>query len=312
MVPVAHGNDGGGSIRIPAAMCGLFGLKPSRGRVPTKPYATLLASPVSAHHALTTTVRDSAVLLDVTAGHAPGDAYGAPGPDRSYAEQVGLPPGRLRIGWAVDTPNGVPTDPQCAAAVERAAGLCADLGHQVVQVALDFDANAVAAAGGTIMAASLPGTIDRRLAQLGRELRDDDLEPFTRMLLEHGRTMTAAQMVEAFVVAQEAGWRLGATFGAVDVLLTPTLAQPTPPLGMLDTTRPESIYQHAIAYSIYTSVFNVTGMPAMSVPAGLDDAGRPLGVQFAADLGGEDVLFRLAGQLEQAAPWPRLAPGYSD
>jgi amidase len=312
MVPVAHGNDGGGSIRIPAAMCGLFGLKPSRGRVPTKPYASLLSSPVSAHHALTTTVRDSAVLLDVTAGHAPGDAYGAPGSEHSYAAQVDLPPGRLRIGWAVDTPNGVPTDPQCAAAVERAAALCAELGHDVVPIRLAFDANAVAAAGGTIMAASLPGTIDRRLAELDRQLRDDDLEPFTRMLLEHGRTLTAAQLVEAFVVAQEAGWRLGAAFADVDLLLTPTLAQRTPPLGLLDTTRPETIYQHAIAYSVYTSVFNVTGMPAMSVPSGLDDEGRPLGVQFAADLGGESLLFRLAGQLEQAAPWPRLAPGFSD
>jgi amidase len=313
MVPVAHGSDGGGSIRIPAAMCGLFGLKPSRGRVPAKPYTSFLTSPLSVHHALTTTVRDSALLLDIAAGHTYGDAYGAPGPDRPYVEQVGLPPGPLRIGWTVDTANDtVSTDPQCAAAVERMVALCADLGHELVPLPLDVDAGTAAAANGTLMAASLANTVDRRLAELGRELRDDDLEPFTHVLLEHGRTLTAAQLVEALRVAQETGWRLGAAFGAVDLLLTPTVARRTPPLGLLDMTRPESLYEHGLSFSSYTSIFNLTGMPAMSVPAGLDDDGRPLGAHFAADLGTEGLLFRLAGQLEEAAPWPRLAPGYSD
>jgi amidase len=208
MVPVAHGSDGGGSIRIPAAMCGLFGLKPSRGRVPAKPYTSFLTSPLSVHHALTTTVRDSALLLDIAAGHTYGDAYGAPGPDRPYVEQVGLPPGPLRIGWTVDTANDtVSTDPQCAAAVERMVALCADLGHELVPLPLDVDAGAVAATNGTLMAASLATTVDRRLAELGRELRDEDVEPFTHVLLDHGRSLTAAQLMEALRVAQETGWR---------------------------------------------------------------------------------------------------------
>jgi amidase len=311
MVPVAHGNDGGGSIRIPASMCGLFGLKPSRGRVPTWPYSGALASPVTAHHALTTTVRDSALLLDVAAGPVPGDALGAPTPDRSFLKHVGRPPGRLRIGWATTVPGDIPVHPDCAAAVARAADVCRDLGHEVTEVALDYDPSQVMAASGTIMAASLVATVDRRLGELRRELRDDDLEPFTRMLLEHGRTITGVQVVEALRAAQEAGWRLGRHFADIDVLLLPTLAQPVPLLGTLDTTRPESIYQHGTTYSVCTSVFNVTGLPAMSVPFGTDHAGLPVGVQFAADLGGEGLLLRLAGQLEEAAPWPLHAPDYA-
>ena len=311
MVPVAHGNDGGGSIRIPSALCGLFGLKPSRGRVPARPYIGALTSPVSVHHALTTTVRDSAVLLDIVSGTAPGDAYAAPTPARSFAEQAGTPPGRLRIGVAAATPGGViPTDAACVQAVERAARLCAELGHEVTTVALDFDFPAVAAAGGAIMAGSLPSTVDRRLAELGRELRDDDLEPMTRMLLDQARTMTATQLVEALRVCEETGWRLGRLLTTVDVLLTPTVARPAPPLGLLDTMRPETIYQHATTWSVYTSVFNLTGQPAMSVPFGTDVGGLPVGVQFATDLGGEGLLLRLAAQLEAAAPWPRLAPAY--
>jgi amidase len=310
MVPVAHGSDGGGSIRIPASMCGLFGLKPSRGRVPTWPYSGALASPVTAHHALTTTVRDSALLLDVVAGPVPGDALGAPTPDRSFLEQVGRPPGRLRIGWVTAVPGDVPVHPDCSAAVARAAALSRDLGHEVTEVTLAYDPSSVMAASGTIMAASLVATVDRRLAELGRDLRDDDLEPFTRMLLEHGRTISGVQVVEALRAAQEAGWRLGRQFADHDVLLLPTVAQPVPLLGTLDTTRPETIYEHGTTYSLCTSVFNVTGLPAMSVPFGTDHAGLPVGAQFAADLGAEGLLLRLAGQLEEAAPWPLRAPDY--
>ncbi|RFU20564.1 amidase [Geodermatophilus marinus] len=311
MVPVAHGSDGGGSIRIPASMCGLFGLKPSRGRVPTWPYSGALASPVTAHHAVTRTVRDSALLLDIVAGPVPGDALGAPTPDRSFLEQVARPPGRLRIGWATAVPGGIPVHPDCAAAVERAATVCRDLGHAVAEVTLDYDPAQVMAASGTIMAASLVSTVDRRSAELGRQLRDDDLEPFTRVLLEHGRTISGVQVVEALRAAQEAGWRLGRQFADHDLLLLPTVAQPVPLLGTLDTTRPETIYEHGTTFSLCTSVFNVTGLPAMSVPFGTDGAGLPVGAQFVTDLGGEGLLLRLAGQLEQAAPWPLQAPGYA-
>jgi amidase len=310
MVPVAHGSDGGGSIRIPASMCGLFGLKPSRGRVPTWPYSGGLASPVTAHHALTTTVRDSALLLDIVAGPVRGDALGAPTPDRSFLEQVGRRPGRLRIGWATTVPGDIPVHADCSAAVERAVAMCRDLGHEVIEVTLAYEPSQVMAASGTIVAASLVSTVDRRLAELGRDLQDDDLEPFTRILLEHGRTISGVQVVEALRAAQEAGWRLGRQFADHDVLILPTVAQPVPLLGTLDTSRPETIYEHGTTYSLCTSVFNVTGLPAMSVPFGTDHAGLPVGAQFAADLGAEGLLLSLAAQLEEASPWPLRAPQY--
>lgn len=312
MVPVAHGNDGGGSLRIPAAACGLFGLKPSRGRVPSWPYPGALASPTVAHHALTTTVRDSAALLDVVAGMVPGDAYGAPTPSASYTELLGRPLRLLRIGWSTAAPvDGMPVHPACAAAVERAAAVCAELGHQVTEVTLGYDVGASMAAGGVIMVAELAATIDSRLEVLGRELRDDDVEPFTRLLLEHGRAVTGPQVIAAMETVQRIGWQVGKEFDAVDVLLMPTLAQPTPVLGLLDTTAPGKVYQLASVYSAFTSIFNVTGMPAMSVPFGVDDAGLPLGAQFVAELGQEDLLLRLARQLEIAAPWPLHAPDYA-
>lgn len=312
MVPVAHGNDGGGSIRIPASMCGLFGLKPSRGRIPTYPYPWMLAAPLSAHHALTTTVRDSALLLDIASGAMQGDAYGAPSPQRPFLVESRTDPGQLRIGCAVSAPSGFPTDPQCSDAVERAAATLSGLGHQVDEVVLDFDARRVMGALGTIMGAHLVATIDERLAELGRDLREDDLEPFTRAILERARTLSGGHVAEALQEAQLTGWYLGRMFADYDVLLMPTLAQPVPPLGTLNTTDPERLYTRSSVYSVYTSVFNMTGQPAMSIPFGTDRAGLPLGVQFAADLGREGLLLRLAGQLEQAAPWRRLAPGYDE
>ncbi|MDF1604676.1 amidase [Nocardioides sp. YIM 152315] len=309
MVPVAHGNDGGGSIRIPASMCGLFGLKPTRGRVSPAPYATALSSPVSIHHALTTSVRDSALLLDVASGPVRGDAYGAPG-GGPFLDEVGRDPGRLRIGVVASLPVGLPTHPDCVAAVERARAVCESLGHRTVEVSLEYDAPAMMAASGLIMGASLVRAVDARLVELGRPLADDDLEPFTRTMLEHYRASSAAELCGALQVAETTGWQVGRVFGEVDVLLMPVLSQPAPALGTLDTSRPEVMYELGTVYSYYTSLFNVTGQPGMSVPFGTDATGVPTGAQFVADIGQEALLLRLAGQLERAAPWPTVAPGY--
>ena len=308
LVPVAHGSDGGGSIRIPAAMCGLFGLKPSRGLVPNAPYPSGLASPLSVHHALTRSVRDSAALLDAVAGARPGSPYAAPTADRPYAAEVGAPTGRLRIAWTTTAADGTAADPDCAAAVEQFAKLCEALGHQVVQDAPRYDGAAAAAASGAIMAGALAATVDRRLRQLGRDLREDDLEPFTRSILEHGRAMSAAAFAQALETAETTGWRIGDFFADHDLLLTPTTPATAPPLGLLDTSRPETVYTRAGGYAAFTSVCNLTGQPAMSVPAGPDSTGLPVGVQFVAALGGEPLLLRLAGQLEQAAPWEDRRP----
>lgn len=310
MVSVAHGSDGGGSLRIPASMCGLFGLKPSRGRVTGSPDSGTLAAPVSVHHALTTTVRDSALLLDVVAGPLPGEAFGASTPVGTFLDATRREPGRLRIGFATAPRNGISTDPQCVEAVLAAARLCEELGHDVEEMTPAFDVEDVGAASGALMGADLVVTVEDRLEKLGRELRDDDVEPFTRILLDHYRTLSGTQVHRALRRLQEIGWEVGAAFTTYDVLLMPTLARPVPELGLLDTLRPETMYELASAYSAWTSVFNVTGMPAMSLPLAVDDRRLPMGVQFAADLGDEATLLSLAAQIERAAPWQRLAPGY--
>ncbi|MFS0694349.1 amidase [Streptomyces nitrosporeus] len=303
MVPVAHASDGGGSIRIPAAACGLFGLKPSRGRVSPAPRPTTLAGLVSVHHALTMTVRDSALLLDVAAGPLPGDAYAAPAPAAPFAELAARPPGRLRIGLLTALPDGPDVHPDCADAARAAAELCERLGHHVTETTARYRPDDVGRTSGVLMGADLVAQIDARLAELGRPLADDDIEPFTRLLYDTYRTLPAADVSRALRRAQEIGWEVGAAFAGTDVLLSPALARPTPPLGTLDTTDPESVYRHASVHSAFTSVYNVTGMPAMSVPFGHDGDGLPLGVQFAAPLGGEGLLLALAAQLEEAAPW---------
>lgn len=303
LVPVAHASDGGGSIRIPAAACGLFGLKPSRGRVSPAPRPTTLSGLVSGHHAVTTTVRDSALLLDVAAGPLPGDAYAAPEPSAPFAELARRDPGRLRIGLLTELPGGPDVHPESAAAARAAGLLCERLGHDVAETTARYRPEDVGRTSGVLMGADLVAQIDARVERLGRPLADDDIEPFTRVLYEHYRALPAADVSRALRRAQEIGWEVGAAFRAYDVLLSPTLARPTPRLGTLDTSRPESIYEHASVYSAFTSVHNVTGMPAMSVPFGHDGDGLPLGVQFAAPLGAEGLLLALAAQLERAAPW---------
>lgn len=307
LVPAAHATDGGGSIRIPAAMNGLVGLKPSRGRTTGSPDPGTLAGPVSVPHALTTTVRDSAALLDVIAGPLPGEAFSAPAPDGTFLDATHRDPGRLRIGLATRARGGVDLDPQCERAVMETAKLCESLGHDVEIMVPAFDVAEVGATSGILMGADLVVTIQDRLARLGRELLPEDIEPFTRVLYDYYQSLSGTDVHRALRRIQEIGWEVGVAFTTYDVLLTPTLAQPTPPLGLLDTMRPEAMYEHGSTYSAWTSIFNVTGMPAISLPLGSADDGMPLGVQFAADLGGEPLLLSLAAQIERAAPWQRLA-----
>ncbi|MFE7226817.1 amidase [Nocardioides sp. NPDC057577] len=312
LVPVAHGNDGGGSIRIPAAACGLFGLKPSRGVIPGAPYPSTLAGPTSVHHALTTTVRDSALLLDISAGRVPGQAsYGPNAPADGYLACVDREPGRLRIGLATVVPDGPDVDPAGVVAVRRTADLLTDLGHEVVEVALPVAYPEFARWSGVMMGANLVAHVDDRLADLGRELREDDIEPFTRVMYERYSAMPLADLLRALEGFEQVGFATAQLFDGpegVDAVLTPTLCMRTPELGVLDTTQPEVMYTVAPAMAGFTSLVNVTGGSAMSVPAGFDPDGLPLGAHFFTDLGGEPLLLSLAGQLERAAPWPRHAP----
>ncbi|MEO3784004.1 amidase [Actinocorallia sp. B10E7] len=317
MVPVAHANDGGGSIRIPAVVNGLFGLKPSRGRVSPAPYPSSFAAPNGVQHALTRTVRDSALLLDVAAGSLAGDVFGfgarddalrtGPGGGGPFSEAVRREPGRLRVGLIESLRNGPDVDPECLAAVRGAAGLLESLGHEVSPVAAPWDSTHVAATSGLLMGVSLVGAVDDRLARLGRELREDDLEPFTRVLLDHYRATTGPRLHEALEAVQLIAWQVGSAFDDVDVLLSPVMCVPTPEIGFWDTRRPETMYERGVLSSAFTTVFNLSGMPAMAVPHGTDSRGLPIGFQAAAPLGREDVLLSLAAQVERAAPWPLLA-----
>jgi amidase len=303
MVPVAHGNDGGGSIRIPASACGLFGLKPSRGRVPNAPALDAFAYPVGCTHALTRTVRDSAALLDAVAGAAPGDAYRSPSPGATFLDEVGADPGTLRIGFTTVTARGDTADDDCVAAVTHTATVCEGLGHEVGEATFTYDVEAANAALATVMSVNVTAAVDARLAALGRALADDDLEPFTRILYDRGRSLTGTEVITALQQLEIAGREVAPFFEAHDLLLTPTLPICVPELGWADTTRPETMVR-ASAFSAFTGIFNTTGHPAMSVPAGTDTNGLPVGVQFAAPLGEESVLLRLAASLEAAAPWP--------
>ena len=303
IVPAGQASDGGGSIRIPASACGLVGLKPSRGRVPAYPEQTLLAAPMSVHHALTRTVRDTAMLLDIGAGSVPGDPYVIAPPAKRYVDVVGTDPGRLRIGIATVMPSGDPVHPDCVAAARDVAAALSDAGHDVVDEAPDFPVEQLLAGLQYLMAVPMAVQVNARLAELGRSLHDDDLEPMTRAMYDRANHNSAGEYVEALRGLEQASTTLGGYFADHDLLLTPTLGTVVAPLGLLDTTDPASIWQHGMSYSGLTSPFNVTGQPAISLPLGTDGSGMPVGVQLVASFGREDLLLQVASQLERARPW---------
>lgn len=310
MVPAAHASDGGGSIRVPASCCGVFGLKPSRGRVPLGPIVAEAWSGLSTAHAVTRSVRDSAALLDAVSGPEPGDPYWAPPKQRPYLDEVGRPPGQLRIALATNGGPGYPSHPECRNAVEDAARLCADLGHSVEIAQPDFDRAAFVSSFLTIVQAHAADDLEGLDEMLGRSLRPGEMEAFTEGLAARGRAQRAPDYARARTTLLGVGRGMGKFFERHDVLLTPTLAEPPLPLGALDPQSPDidgMLERHA-AYSPFAPVANVTGCPAMSVPLVWSEDGMPLGVMFTAAFGREDMLFRLAAQLEAARPWRDRRP----
>ena len=326
IAPVAGAGDGGGSIRIPAACCGLFGLKPSRGRVPTGPEQGEKWQGAAVEHVLSRSVRDSAALLDATQGPDAGAPYFLPGPVRPYLEEVGRPPGRLRIAFSLAHPLGRALHPECATAVRDAAHLLESLGHDVAEGPLPFDGRAVAAAFLMLYFGETGASLAALARHLGRPARPADVEPTTWLLGLLGRTYTAADFAAARHTWNDSARRMGTFHQTHDLLLTPTLAGPPVRIGELQP-RPverallrvvntfglgglvrrsglvEKLAEQSLEKTPYTQVANLTGQPAMSVPLHWTADGLPCGVQFIAALGAEDVLFRLAGQLEQARPW---------
>jgi len=315
MIPMAHGNDGGGSLRIPASCCGVFALKPTRGRNPLGPDHGDITSGLVCEHALTLSVRDSAALLDATSGPDLGDPYWAPPPKRAYAREVGVKLRRLRIGFSTASHIGVPVHPDCVSAVSDAAKLCADLGHEVQEAtpATTIGIGEVVQAFMTAYGALQISTIDAWATRLGRKPNQEQLEPLTWAIYSTLCKYSASEYLLAVTVLQRAARDLARFFENHDVWLTPTLAEPPLPLGSFVSTAQDPLYgwNRMAFFSPFTPICNFTGQPAMSVPLFWNAEGLPIGTHFVARFGDEGTLFRLAAQLEEARPWAGRRPPVS-
>jgi amidase len=313
MVPMAHGNDGGGSIRIPASCCGIFGLKPTRGRNPLGPgYGDIMGGLV-AEHALTRSVRDSAALLDATSGAGTGDPYWAPPSTRPFLQEVGADPGRLRIAFTVKAATGVPVHETCVKAVGEAAALCADLGHEVEEADLALDGQLITQAFLTVWAAGMAWSVDDWARRTRKQPTAEQFEPLTWGLQEAGRKTQAPTYLMALQDLQRIAREVAAHFVKHDLWLTPTIAEPPVPLGTFDSTAENPMLGlfRAATFVPFTPICNITGQPAMSVPLSWSEAGLPIGTHFIARFGDEATLFRLAAQLERARPWTNKRPKVS-
>ena len=314
MVPVAHANDGGGSIRIPASCCGLVGLKPTRARVSTAPQYGDLMGGLVAEHVVTRSVRDSAAILDSIAGPVPGDPYWAPprrGP--SFAAAAAASPKGLRIAVMTASPTGSAVHADCVAATEKTAALCESLGHRLEPAALKVDGDAFTEHFINVWAAANAWTLLDWEKRVGRTATEDDVEPLTWSLVVIGRSVDSGHYLLSLQELQKITRQIADYFEGIDVLLTPTLGEPPAPLGTFDSPPEEPLTGlfRAAAYVPFTPPFNVTGQPGISLPLQRNDAGLPIGVQFVGRFGDEETLLSLAGQLEKAAPWSDRRPPVS-
>jgi amidase len=304
ILPMAHASDGFGSIRAPAACCGLVGLKPTRGRNTMAPYTGEGLGGCSTEHAVTLSVRDCAALLDATAGAGPGDPYVAPPPPRSFLTETQTPPGRLRIAWTTTPPNGAPIDAEPLRVLHETAALCAHLGHQVDEANPKIDADAVVPTFLTLAAANTAVNLGSH-PTAGRAARPGEVERVTYATGQKGEHISAADYVRATQTAHRLGRQMAAFHVDWDVLLTPGLAMVPPKLGWIDMMLEDvdEYWRRVFAFSPFTVWFNLTGQPAMMLPLGQSPDGLPVAVQCVARYGDEATLFRLAAQLETARPW---------
>lgn len=304
ILPAANASDGGGSIRIPASCCGLFGMKPTRARVPMGPDKFEGSNGQSVLHAVTRSVRDSALILDLTRGPEPGMPYHAPAVERPYMEEVSREPGKLRIALMPNPVLPLPVHEECLKAVNNAAALCEKLGHDVEEAGVQIPVEEYFNAVGVI---SSVGTLNRVLARekaLGRKVTEADLEPLIFQRMEQGRSVTGLQYAQARDTYHKVGAILGRFHQQYDVILNPTMANPPLKIGAMSLAQDYDSYARSvIGASVFTQLFNVTGQPSMSVPLHWSADGLPVGVMFTARFGDEGTLFRLASQLEQASPW---------
>ncbi|MFO6448624.1 amidase [Erythrobacter sp. NE805] len=307
VMPMAHATDGGGSIRVPAACCGLFGLKPSRGRTPIGYGRTEGWGGLTASFAITRSVRDAARLLDAVAGAPAGARSVAPSLAGSASEAIERAPARLRIGIPRQLLAAANLHPDCAAALDDVARLLSDLGHGVEECQLDL--SGLAEAMTVTVAAHTAALLDSHGAARGKPVEMDEIEQVTAALVALGRAAAATQLIAADGAFQQAAIRMAELHQRFDLILTPTLAQPPAPIGEVALMRDPLSYASAFAaYCPFTAIANQTGQPAMSVPLHWNAEGLPIGIQFIGRLGEEAVLLSLAAELEQARPWFHRRP----
>jgi amidase len=291
LAPLAQGGDGAGSIRIPASCCGLFGLKPTRGRTSTAPFGNVHGFAV--YGPLARTVADAAAFLDVISGPEPGDPHAAPLPERPFLEEVGTLPGRLRVALVLDPPANVEVDPVCTNVARDAAVLLAELGHEVEEISVQWREDLVEVY--TVVWQTIPSVYTSDASQM---------EPLNAAFMARASSTSSAEYVQAFAQVQRFGRRVAAFCGGYDVVLTPTLALPPVPVGWVRAPDdPWEQHQRAVEFAPFTAPVNVAGLPAVSIPFGRTEDGLPVGVQLVASAGDEPVLLRVAAQIEEARPW---------
>ncbi|GAB3192691.1 amidase family protein [Geodermatophilus arenarius] len=311
IVPVAHGNDGGGSIRMPAACCGVVGMKPSRGRVSSAPWRRPVGDLVY-EFVLTRSVRDSARMLDVLAGPDPDVTHGLPTPEAGYAGCLERPSEPLRIGYTLERMDGRPTDPEVRAGVERAVELCAALGHEMVECRPELPYESYVEATLAVWGLETAIAVDEAALASGRPADDEHLEGLTLAWAEHGRRLTPLRLGRALDVLDDVRRRMNRFMAGFDAYVSSTLPVLPPPLGTYDPdldVPAEWYYGSPVGQlEVTTMVFNCSGQPAISIPLEVSVEGLPIGIHLAAPHGRDDTVLQLAADLERAAPWRHRLP----
>ena len=310
MLPMAHASDGFGSIRAPAACCGLVGLKPTRSRNTFAPFAGEGLGAVSTEHAVSLTVRDTAALLDATRGAGAGDPYVAPLPGRPYLEEAGEKPTRLKIAWTAKAPNGAKVEAECLHLLEETVQLCIDLGHHVEERDPEVEGAAIVPTFLTLAAANTVVNLASH-PTAGRSAREGEVERITWLTAKMGESISAADYVRATQTAHRLGRQMAAFHSEWDVLLTPGLASPAVKIGWLNMMMDDlnEYWRRVFYFSPFTVWFNLTGQPGLMLPLGQSSGGLPLAVQLVGRYGDESTLIRLGSQLEAARPWFSRKPG---
>lgn len=313
IVPMGHGGDGGGSLRMPGSCCGIVGFKPSRMRTPHGPDVSAVWESCCGEFVMTRSVRDSAYMLDEVAGQDVGAFYSAPVQLRPFRDEIERDPGKLKIAWSAGGPDNVDSHPDCVAAVRHAAKLCADLGHNVEEACPQISEELTETFGESFLGALAIETAQDAAeleALVGRGAGPDDFEPANWSFIEHGRSFSGVDAVRFRRTLHNVARAVGPFFENYDVYISPTLAKPPVPLGTIDTTCPQwsEFFTNMFEFMPFTSLFNVSGAAGVSLPVWWNEDNLPIGCQFITRMGGDGLLLSLAAQIERSAPWAGRRP----